>query len=129
MAQREFRREFAIYGNRAVPSAHAITICSVWVTWIYRGRSEDLCIKSVEHWLQTSLLTHSCEPQSGEEAFQRSLSLLLYSRVCGLQEINFGSLLKSWPRLRQYKFNWRWRYSAIHPEVCILTIRATISWG
>jgi hypothetical protein len=29
MAQREFRREFAIYGNRAVPSAHAITICSV----------------------------------------------------------------------------------------------------
>jgi hypothetical protein len=48
IAQREFRREFGIHRIRAVPSAHAIK------TFICRDRSEDLCVKSVESWLQTA---------------------------------------------------------------------------
>jgi hypothetical protein len=34
IAGREFRREFGIHGNRAVPSAHVIQTCSAWLAGI-----------------------------------------------------------------------------------------------
>ena len=55
IAQREFRREFGIRRNRAVPSAHAIK------TWVLNFEATGYTLKkkggygnSVEHWLQTA---------------------------------------------------------------------------
>ena len=44
IAQREFRREFGIHRNRAVPSAHAIK------TWVRNFRGYWFCTKE-ERWL------------------------------------------------------------------------------
>ena len=55
IAQREFRREFGIHRNRAVPSAHAVRI---WVRNLKATGStlkkKGGCVKSVERWLQTA---------------------------------------------------------------------------
>jgi hypothetical protein len=40
-----------------------------------RGRSEDLCVKSVEHWLHTARVTQSGDAQNGVDFFQWPLSL------------------------------------------------------
>ena len=55
IAQREFRREFGIHHNRAVPSAHVIK------TWVRNFeatgttlKKKDGSVKSVERWLQTA---------------------------------------------------------------------------
>jgi len=75
IAQREFRREFGIHRNRAVPSYHAIK------TFFFRDRSEDLCVKSAERWLRTARMTQSGNAQNGVDFFQWPLSLQQYSRV------------------------------------------------
>ena len=69
IAQREFRREFGIHRNRAVPSAHAIK------TFFSSGRSEDICVKPVERWLQTGRVSQSGDAQNGVDFFQWPLSL------------------------------------------------------
>jgi len=55
IAQREFRREFGILRNRAVPSAHAI---KTWVRNLEATGStlkkKGGCVKSVKRWLQTA---------------------------------------------------------------------------
>jgi hypothetical protein len=58
IAQREFRREFGIHRNRAVPSAHAIK------TWVRNLEATGSAlkktggsVKSVERWLQTARVT------------------------------------------------------------------------
>jgi hypothetical protein len=40
-----------------------------------RGRSEDLCVKSVERWLQTARVTQSGDAQNGVDFFQWPFSL------------------------------------------------------
>ena len=40
--------------------------CSAWVTWIFNGRSEDLCVKPVERWLQIARVTQSGDAQNGD---------------------------------------------------------------
>jgi hypothetical protein len=70
IAQREFRREFGIHRNCAVPSAHAI---KTWVR-IFEATGSTLkkksgCVKSVEHWLQTARVTHSSDAQNGVDPF------------------------------------------------------------
>jgi len=81
IAQREFRREFWIHRNRAVPSAHAIK------TWFrnFEDTGSTLkkkggSVKSVERWLQTVRVT---EWQRAERCgfFQWRLSLPQCSRV------------------------------------------------
>ena len=70
IAQREFRREFGIHRNRAVPSGHAIRI---WVrnseatgsTLKKKGGS----VKCVERWLQTARVTQSGDAQNGVDSF------------------------------------------------------------
>jgi len=58
IAQCEFRREFGIYRNRAVPSTHAIK------TWVRNLEATGSTlkkkggrVKSVEPWLQTARVT------------------------------------------------------------------------
>jgi len=70
IAQREFRREFGIHRNRAVPSAHAVK------TWVRNFeatgstlKKKDGSVKSVEHWLQTARVTQSSDAQNGVESF------------------------------------------------------------
>jgi len=75
IAQREFRREFGIHRIRAVPSAHAIK------TFFCRDISEDICVKSVESWLQTARVTQSGDAQNSVDFFQWPLSLPQCSRV------------------------------------------------
>jgi hypothetical protein len=62
IAQREFRREFGIYRNRAVPSAHTIK------TWVRNLEATGSALKkkcgsgkSVERWLQTARVTQSSD--------------------------------------------------------------------
>ena len=69
IAQREFRREFGIYRNRAVPSAHAIK------TWVWNLEAAGSTLKkkggsviSVEHWLQTARVTQSSNAQNGVDS-------------------------------------------------------------
>ena len=70
IAQREFRREFGIHRNRAVPSAHAIMTC---VRNFEATRSalkkKGECVKSVERWLQTTRVTQSSDAQNGVDPF------------------------------------------------------------
>jgi hypothetical protein len=81
IAQREFRREFGIYRNRAVSSAHAI---KTWVrnleatgsTLTKKGGS----VKSVERWLQTARVTPSSDMQNGVDSFN---GLSHYRNVLG----------------------------------------------
>jgi hypothetical protein len=75
IAQREFRREFGIHRIRAVPSAHAIK------TFFCRDGSEDLCVKSLESWLQTARMTQSGGVQNSVDFFQWPLSPPQYSGV------------------------------------------------
>jgi len=70
IAQREFRREFGIHRNRAVPSTHAI------MTWVRNLRAtgstlkkKDGNVKSVERWLQTARVTQGSDAQNGVESF------------------------------------------------------------
>ena len=70
IAQREFRREFRIHCNRAVPSAHAIR------TWVrnFEATGSALkkkggCVKSVEQWLQTARVTQRSDAQNGVDPF------------------------------------------------------------
>jgi hypothetical protein len=70
IAQREFRREFGIHRNRAVPSTHAIK------TWFrnFEATGSTLknkggCVKSVERWLQTARVTQSGDAQNGVDSF------------------------------------------------------------
>jgi len=69
IAQREFRREFWIHRNRAVPSAHAIK------TWFrnFEATGSTLkkkggSVKSVERWLQTVRVTQSGNAQNGVDS-------------------------------------------------------------
>jgi hypothetical protein len=66
IAQREFRREFRIHRNHAVPSVHAI---KTWV-WNLEATGSTLkkkggSVKSVERWLQTARVTQSSKAQNG----------------------------------------------------------------
>jgi hypothetical protein len=70
IAQREFRREFGIHHNRAVPSAHAIK------TWIrnFEATTSALkkkggSVKSIERWRQTARVTQSSDAQNGVDSF------------------------------------------------------------
>jgi len=70
IAQREFRREFGIHRNRAVPSAHAIK------TWVRSFKATGCTlkkkggfVKSVEHWLWTARVTQSSDAQNGVDPF------------------------------------------------------------
>ena len=70
MAQREFRREFGIHRNRAVPLAHAI---KTWVR-IFEATGSTIkkkggSVKSVEHWLQTVRVTQRSDAQNGVDPF------------------------------------------------------------
>ena len=70
IAQREFRRKFGIHRNRAVPSTHAI---KAWVrnfeTTASTLKKKGVCVKSIEHWLQTALVTQSSDTQNGVYPF------------------------------------------------------------
>src|SRR5215475_5597171 len=70
IAEREFRREFGIHRNRAVPSAHAI---KTWVRNLEATGStlkkNGGCVKSVEHWLQTARVTQGSDAQNGVDLF------------------------------------------------------------
>jgi len=81
IAQREFRREFGIHRNRAVPSAHAIK------TWVRNFeatgstlKKKDGSVKTVERWLQTARLTQSSDAQNGVESFN---GVCYYGNVLG----------------------------------------------
>ena len=70
ITQREFRSEFGIHRNRAVPSAHAIR------TWVrnFEATGSTLkkkggCVKSVENWLQTARMTQSSDAQNRVDPF------------------------------------------------------------
>jgi len=70
IAQHEFRREFGIHRNCAVPSAHAIK------TWVRNFeatgstlKKEGGCVKSVRHWLQTVRVTQSSNAQNSVDPF------------------------------------------------------------
>jgi hypothetical protein len=70
IARREFRRDFGINCNRAVPSAHAIKYFvrnfeDTGSTLKKKGGS----VKFVEHWLQTAQVTESSDVQSGVDPF------------------------------------------------------------
>jgi hypothetical protein len=70
IAQREFRREFGIHRNCAVPSAHAIktlvrNLEATGSTLKKKGGS----VKSVERWLQKVRVTPSSEAQNGVVSF------------------------------------------------------------
>jgi len=69
ITQREFRREFGIHRNRAVPSAHAI---KTWVRNLEATGStlnkKGGSVKSVERWLQTVRLTQSSDAQNGVDS-------------------------------------------------------------
>jgi hypothetical protein len=61
-SQHEFWRKFRIHRNRAVHVVHELfEFC--------RGRSEDLCVKSLESWLQTARVTQSGDVQNGVDSF------------------------------------------------------------
>jgi hypothetical protein len=69
ITQREFRREFGIYRNHAVPSAHAI---KTWV-WNLGATCSTLkkkggTVKSIERWLQTARVTQSSDAQNGMDS-------------------------------------------------------------
>jgi hypothetical protein len=69
IAQREFWREFRIYRNRAVPSAHTI---NTWV-WNLEATGSTLkkkggSVKFVERWLQTARVTQSSDAQNGVDS-------------------------------------------------------------
>jgi hypothetical protein len=70
IAQSEFRREFGIDRNRAVPSAHAIrtfvrNLEAAGSTLKKKGGS----VKYVERWLHTARVTQSSEAQNGVDSF------------------------------------------------------------
>jgi hypothetical protein len=80
--QREFRREFGIYRNRVVPSAHAIK------TWVrnFEATGSTLktnggSVKSVERWLQTARVTPTRDEQNGVDSFN-GLSQYINVRGC-----------------------------------------------
>ena len=80
IAQREFRREFGIHRNRAVPSGRAIR------TWVRNFKATGLTlkkggsVKSVERWLQTARVTQSSDAQNGVDSFN---GLSHYRNVLG----------------------------------------------
>jgi phage repressor protein C with HTH and peptisase S24 domain len=70
IAQREFRREFGIHRDHAVPSAHGIK------TWVRNFEATGLTLKkkggsakSVESWLQTARVTQSSDTQNSVDSF------------------------------------------------------------
>ena len=82
IAQREFRREFGIHHNRAVPSAHGIK------TWVRNFEATDSTLKKKSGSVKTAHtpeinagVTQSGNAQNGVDFFQWPLSLLQYSRV------------------------------------------------
>jgi hypothetical protein len=70
IAQREFRREFGIHRNRAVPSAHAV---KTWVPNLEATgpalKKKGGGVKSVERWFQTARVTQNSDAQNGVESF------------------------------------------------------------
>ena len=84
IAKREFRREFGIHRNRAVPSAHAIK------TWVRNVKATDSTIKKKGDSVKTvrtpeniAVVREAIErsPQNCVDFFQWPLSLPQYSRV------------------------------------------------
>jgi len=71
IAQREFRREFGIRHNRAVPSAHAIRTLArnFEATGSTLKKKGGSSVKSVERWLQTARVTQSSDAQNGVDSF------------------------------------------------------------
>jgi phage repressor protein C with HTH and peptisase S24 domain len=69
IAQHEFRREFRIYRNRAVPAGHAM---KTWVRNLeatgFTLKKKGGNVKSVEHWLQTARVKQSSEAQNGVDS-------------------------------------------------------------
>jgi hypothetical protein len=70
IARLEFRREFGIHRNRAVPSAHTIK------TWVlnfeatgFAPKKKAGSVKSVDRWLQTPRVTPSSDAQNGVDSF------------------------------------------------------------
>jgi len=82
IAQREFRREFRIHRNRAVPSAHAI---KTWVRNLKATGStlkkKGCSVKTVRTPQNIAQVTRSGDTQNGVDFFQWPLSLPQYSRV------------------------------------------------
>jgi len=69
IARREFRREFGIHRNRAVPSAHGETwVCNFEATGSTLKKKGG-CVKSVERYLQTARETKSSDAQNGVDSF------------------------------------------------------------
>ena len=70
IGQREFRREFGIHRNRAVPSGHAIR---PWVRNLEATGStlkkKGGSVNSVERWLQTARVIQSSDAQNGVDSF------------------------------------------------------------
>jgi len=70
IVHREFRREFGIHRNRAVPSAHAIkTLVRNFEATGSTLKKKDGSVKSVERWLQTARVTQSSNAQNGMDSF------------------------------------------------------------
>ena len=82
IAQREFRIEFGIHRNCAVPSAHAIK------TWVRNFEAIDSTLKKKGGSVKTvrtskniAWVTQSGDAQNGVDFFQWPLSLPQYSRM------------------------------------------------
>ena len=93
IAQREFRREFGIHRNRAVPSAHAI---KTWVRNLEATGStlkkKGGSVKSVERWPQTARVTPSSDAQNGVDSFN---GVSHYRNVLGVYLLFLHSHLSS----------------------------------
>jgi len=81
IAHHEFRREFGIHRNRAVPSAHAIkTLVRNFEATGSTLKKNGGSVKSVERWLQTARVTPSSDAQNGVDSFN---GLSHYRNVLG----------------------------------------------
>jgi len=70
IAQREFRREFGIHRNRAVPSAHAIkTLGRNFEATGSALKEKGGCVKPVERWLHAARVTQSSDAQNRVDPF------------------------------------------------------------
>ena len=70
IAQREFRRDFGIHRNRAVPSDHAIrTLVRNFEAAGSTLKEKGVSVKSVERSFQTARVPQSSDAQNGVDSF------------------------------------------------------------
>ena len=70
IAQREFRKDFGIHRNRAVPSGHAIrTLVRNFEAAGSTLKKKGGSVKSVERSFQTARVTQSSDAQNGVDSF------------------------------------------------------------